>query len=117
MRMIWAALATVSGCGSPPPEPPRPLASAVFHYPEELWDASVEGTAVIRVYVRPDGNADSARIDQASGYDGFDQAALQGAASLRFEPARRESEAVGTWVRIPVRFRLQPAPHVRSDSL
>lgn len=116
MRMIWVALAAVSGCESPPPVPPQPLTPAVFRYPEELWDASVEGTTVIRVYVRPDGTADSARVDQGSGYAGFDQAALQGAESLRFAPARQETEPVGAWVRIPVRFRLQPARDVRSDS-
>ena len=107
MRFAVIAL-LAAGCEEVPIEPPRPLGPPSFLYPEELWDAGVEGETLLRVYVDESGAADSARVDRSSGFAPFDSAALLGAARLRFEPARQGEASVGTWVRVPVRFRLQP---------
>lgn len=115
MKRFCVALLTASACESPPVTPPRPLAPAVFLYPEELWDAGAEGTTLLRLYVRRDGNADSAQVSRSSGFPGLDEAALAGVASMRFEPARHRDRPVGAWVRLPVHFRLQPAPERRPD--
>ena len=97
-----------AGCEEVPIAPPRPLETPAVLYPEELWDAGVQGETLLRIYVGTTGNADSVRVERSSGYAAFDSAAVRGAASLRFAPARQGQAPVGAWVRLPVRFNLQP---------
>lgn len=96
-----------SGCGdAPPATPPRQLSASTFHYPEEMWDAGVEGETLLKLFVSDQGGVDSVRVEQASGHAPFDTSAVEGARELRFEPARRGDEAIGIWVLLPVQFRL-----------
>jgi TonB family protein len=115
MKRVCIALLTAGACQSTPIMPPQPAGPAIILYPEELWDAGAEGTTLLRLYVAPSGNADSAQVSRSSGFPALDEAALGGAASLRFKPARHRDGPVGTWVRLPVHFRLQPAPEQRPD--
>jgi periplasmic protein TonB len=88
------------------PVPPRQLSESPFHYPEELWDAGVEGETVLRLFVNPQGLVDTVQVEQGSGYEAFDTAAVAGARDLRFEPATRGDDSVSVWVLLPVRFDL-----------
>lgn len=98
---------TLVGCAERPPDtPPRQLTTSTFHYPEELWDAGVEGETVLELHVSERGTVDSARVQSSSGFAEFDSAAVQGAADLRFEPARRGSDSVAVKVLLPVQFQL-----------
>jgi protein TonB len=91
--------------------PPRQLGSSTFHYPEELWDAGVEGQTMLRLYVTVGGGVDSARVHRSSGHAAFDSAAVRGSRDLRFEPAQRGDQTVAAWVDLPVRFELNaPVP-------
>lgn len=109
--MPLLAVAVVAGCGQEPlPEsPPQQMPGSPFHYPEELWDAGVEGQTMLRLFVSPAGAVDTVRVERGSGYAAFDSSAVAGARELRFEPARRGPEAVGAWVLLPVQFDL-PRP-------
>lgn len=101
------ALVLAAGCAEPAPEvPPRQLAGSPFHYPEDLWDAGVEGETLLRLFVNPLGAVDSTRIERTSGHEAFDSAAVAGSRDLRFEPARQGDEPVGVWVLLPVQFEL-----------
>jgi TonB family protein len=93
----------------PPITPPRLVSSAAFLYPEELWDAGVEGQTTLRIFVTPAGTVDSVRVEVPAKHAAFDSAAVAGSRVLRFEPARRGEEPVGAWYRLPVRFDLTPA--------
>lgn len=106
--LLCAALAA---CGGPeePMTPPRQLTPSPFQYPEELWDAGVEGESTLRLFITASGGVDSARVERSSGYAAFDSAALAGSRALRFEPARRGTEPVGAWFILPVTFDLGPA--------
>lgn len=105
-----------AGCGEQLPEtPPRQIAGSPFHYPEDLWDAGVEGETVLRLFVTESGQVDSARVERSSGYASFDSAAVDGSRDLRFEPALRGEEAVGVWVLLPVQFDL-PSPDTAAPS-
>jgi TonB family protein len=115
----------LTGCsGEEVPEtPPRQLAGSPFHYPEELWDAGVEGETVLRLFVNPAGEVDTVQVEQGSGYEAFDSAASRGARELRFEPARRGEDPVSVWVLLPVQFDLpnaggasDPAPDTVPES-
>ena len=88
---------------------PRAPGTAPILYPEELWEAGVEGRTALRVYITAQGRVDSARVERSSGYEAFDAAALAGSRALRFEPARRGSEAVAAWAILPVEFDLGSA--------
>jgi protein TonB len=89
--------------------PPRQRAGSPFKYPEELWDAGVEGQTLLRVFVTAAGAVDSVRVEKSSGYTGFDSAAVQGAPQLHFEPARQGTDSIAAWVLLPVEFELPNA--------
>lgn len=113
-RSVRRGLASISlslllgaGCQEELPEtPPQQLTGSPFHYPEELWDAGVEGETLLRLFVNGEGQVDSTRVERTSGYPAFDSAAVDGARDLRFEPARRGEEVIGAWVLLPVQFEL-----------
>lgn len=104
--LLLVAGATAA-CEEPVPVvPPRQLPGSPFHYPEELWDAGVEGETVLRLWVNPEGVVDTVRVERTSDYPAFDSAAINGARDLQFEPARQADSTVGTWVLLPVQFDL-----------
>ena len=97
----------LAGCREAEPvTPPRQLPGSPFHYPEELWDAGVEGETVLRLWVNPQGEVDTVRIEKSSDYPAFDSSAVNGARDLSFEPARQGIDSVGAWVLLPVQFDL-----------
>jgi periplasmic protein TonB len=88
------------------PTPPQQISESPFHFPEELWDAGVEGETILRLFVTPQGTVDTVQVEQGSGYEAFDSAAVVGARELRFQPAMRGDDSVSVWVLLPVRFDL-----------
>jgi periplasmic protein TonB len=94
-------------CEEPVPvTPPKQMPGSPFHYPEDLWDAGVEGETVLRLWVNPGGTVDTVRVERTSEYPAFDSSAVNGARDLHFEPARQGEEPVGAWVLLPVQFDL-----------
>ena len=80
-RAIEAGVFVVAagGCEEAEPiTPPRQLPGSPFHYPEELWDAGVEGETVLRLWVNPEGAVDSVEVDRTSDYPAFASAAVNG---------------------------------------
>jgi protein TonB len=106
-----AAALLLGACerGPVPETPPRQVSESPFQYPEELWDAQVEGQTTLRLFISDHGSVDTVRIEKGSGYAAFDSAALAGSRSLRFQPATRGGEAVAAWFLLPVKFELNPA--------
>jgi periplasmic protein TonB len=98
----------VAACRSEPVVETEPVAltQPAFEYPEELWDAGVQGCTVLRLRVNAEGSVDSALVERSSGYPPFDSAALAGMDELRFDPARRDGTPVTKWVLLPVEFPL-----------
>jgi protein TonB len=88
---------------------PVALTPPAFQYPEELWDAGVEDTTVLRILIDEQGGVDSTRVEKPSGYPAFDSAALAGTAGLRFKPATRDGVPTRKWVLLPVVFDITPA--------
>ena len=76
-------------------------------YPASARRLGAEGTTLLRVYVAADGRVTDVQVDQSAGHPDLDQAAAEAVRRWSFEPARRGTEAVGTWVRLPVQFVLR----------
>ncbi|MQA89117.1 MAG: TonB family protein [Gemmatimonas sp.] len=108
---------SATACTEPEPEvPPVQLNESAFHYPEDLWDAGVEGETVLEIHVSAAGTVDSARVGETSGYEQFDSAAIAGANDLRFVPARRGSDSVAVRVLLPIQFHLPAEDSAASET-
>lgn len=76
-------------------------------YPGKARRAGWEGTTVLKVLVDPDGAPDRVAVDRTSGFEVLDAAAVKAVQRWKFHPARRGTDAVASWVRIPVAFKLK----------
>jgi len=76
-------------------------------YPEELKKDEIEGTVVVQVHVQKDGSVGKTLILKSSGYDEFDEAALDAVVNIRFEPVTRDDEPDAVWLAMPVFFKLK----------
>jgi len=59
------------------------------------------------VLVTIEGTAARVELDRSSGSASLDGAAMEAVRNWRFVPARRGSQNVEDWVRVPVVFRLE----------
>ncbi|MCG6987674.1 MAG: TonB family protein [Gemmatimonadetes bacterium] len=86
----------------------RPGVEALIrrHYPIDLQRAGIGGVVGLQLWVDSTGTVNVVDLAKGSGHGRLDKAALQVAPTLRFAPARRLGQAVGTWVRFDVRFRV-----------
>lgn len=95
---------------SAPLEPPRYdaayLANPPPPYPMSARRRGIEGTATVEARIGPEGEAREVRLAVSAGDTALDNAALEAVRHWRFVPARRGSQAVEAWVRIPLVFRL-----------
>lgn len=105
-----AAALSLAACEreAEPMTPPRQVSEAPFQYPEELWDAGVEGETTLRLFINEEGRVDTARVEKGSGHAAFDSAAIADSRKLRFDPARRGEQPVSGWFLLPVKFELAP---------
>lgn len=75
-----------------------------FRYPDRAWRERVGGETRLRIHITREGTVDSAYVVRSSGHAALDSAALAGARSLRYRPARRGEEPVAVWAVLPVRY-------------
>ncbi len=76
-------------------------------YPLAARRSGDEGTVMLRVLVTTEGTAARVELDRSSGSASLDGAALEAVRNWRFVPARRGTQNVEDWVRVPVVFRLE----------
>lgn len=76
-------------------------------YPPESRRVGEQGTVTLRVLVARDGRPKRVDMEKSSGSARLDAAALEAVKGWRFVPARRGTEAIESWVLVPVVFRLQ----------
>lgn len=75
-------------------------------YPPALREAGIGGTVTVWVYVNTSGQVERAVVEQSSGYDVLDAAALKVARRMVFEPALNRSEPIAVWAAQRIRFRV-----------
>ena len=79
-----------------------------FRYPVALYEQRIEGDVMLRVHVDTNGTvvAESLRVVESSDNALLDAAAMEGARTVLFRPARLDGRAVPLTVLFPVKFRV-----------
>jgi TonB family protein len=76
-------------------------------YPTVLRDSGVGGTVNVWFFIDEEGRVQSTRIDDGSGYEAIDRAALNVAGVMRFSPALNREQRVPVWVSLPITFQVR----------
>ncbi len=76
-------------------------------YPASARRLGIQGTARLKVQVLADGHVGEIVVETSAGHPDLDQAATEAVRQWHFEPARKGSEPVATWVLLPVQFQLK----------
>jgi protein TonB len=84
---------------------PRPIYAPDPEYSEEARKAKFQGTVVLWMVVAADGRAHDVRVMRSAGM-GLDERAIDAVKTWRFEPARKDGQAVAVQISVEVSFRL-----------
>ncbi|WP_145191094.1 energy transducer TonB [Pseudomonas sp. URMO17WK12:I11] len=111
------APAPVAAAVAPAPAKPAPVtppsANAAYlknpapEYPQMALRRGWEGTVLLRVEVLPSGKPGQIQIQQSSGRDALDAAALAAVKRWSFVPAKQGDVAQAGWVSVPIDFKLR----------
>lgn len=77
------------------------------HYPPMLRDAGIGGSTSVWFFIDEEGVVEKTRVNESSGFDALDQAALEVAGLMRFSPAYNRDEKVPVWVALAITFEVQ----------
>jgi TonB family protein len=77
------------------------------YYPPLLRDAGIGGTVNVWFFIDENGRVQRTQINETSGYDAFDEAALKVADLMEFSPAYNRDKKVPVWVALDVTFEVQ----------
>jgi TonB family protein len=84
------------------------VASALeSEYPPLLRNAGVEGTVNVWFHIGEDGRILATQVQESSGHEALDEAALRVAKQVRFSPALDQAEPVPVWVALPISFKVR----------
>lgn len=103
----------VEAAGAPGPTVTQPIYNADYldnpppAYPMISRRAGEQGRVVLRVLVSPTGIAEEVQVFTSSGFPRLDESARDAVRRWKFVPAKRGSEPVQAWVRIPIPFVLR----------
>jgi len=75
-------------------------------YPPMSKRLNEQGTVMVRVLIGADGNAQKAEIQESSGFERLDQAALSTVLSWRYVPGKRGGKPEAMWFAVPIAWRL-----------
>lgn len=98
--------ALLEGHGAMTEATPQVIRNPPPAYP---WMARIrgwEGTVVLEAHIEPNGRASQVRVATSSGHPVLDDVAYHAVSRWEFVPAKRGGRAVGSMVKVPVRFRL-----------
>ena len=73
-------------------------------YPRVSRKRGERGRVLVRVFINRDGSSEKVEIEQSSGFNRLDKAAMDSAKRCRFVPAKRNGKPVKTLATIPYTF-------------
>lgn len=85
--------------------PPELIAAVSPVYPHALRKARVEGTVTILFVLDETGQVEEPRVETASRTE-FERPALEAVRRWKFKPGQKEGQAVKTYMRLPLRFKM-----------
>jgi TonB family protein len=85
--------------------PPKPIYQPDPEYSEEARKAKYQGVVVLAMVIGPDGHPRDIRVQRSLGL-GLDEKAMEAVRTWRFEPAKKDGQAVAVAVNIEVSFNL-----------
>jgi protein TonB len=84
---------------------PEPVSQVPPAYPAELRKAKIEGVVTLVFILGEDGRVSDPRVENSSRTE-FEKPALEAIRKWRFRPGMKDGQAVRSYVRIPMRFRV-----------
>lgn len=89
-------------------DPPRKINEAPLVYPVFAKEAGIEGLVELEIEVLIDGSTGAIEVKKSvlPGPGGLDEAAINYARQLEFEPAKANGKPIAIWVTFPVTFSL-----------
>ena len=90
-------------------QPPVLLEQVAPVYPDQAQAEGLEGDVHLYLLVSDSGNVKHTKISKSSGYKLLDDAAIDYAKKLKFEPARKNGEPINIWLTWDVSYKLTPA--------
>lgn len=85
---------------------PEPVSQVAPNYPADLRKAKIEGVVTLVFLLSEEGQVEDARVENSSRPE-FEKPALEAIRKWRFRPGMKEGKPVRTYIRIPMRFRVQ----------
>ncbi|MDR3581442.1 MAG: TonB family protein [Oryzomonas sp.] len=76
-------------------------------YPITAKRLKLQGTAIVRVLVSPEGQPKNVELEKTSGVRLLDDAAVEAVKHWSFVPARRGNNRIAASVNVPIRFHLE----------
>jgi protein TonB len=76
-------------------------------YPSVAFQMRIEGTAMLKALVLPDGSCSEVVLVKTSGNSMLDDSALKTVAQWKFTPAKSQGKEVSQWVSIPIIFSIK----------
>lgn len=73
-------------------------------YPPLLKESGIGGVVNVWLYIDEDGQVADRQVNESSGYDALDDAALEVADVMEFVPAQNRDKTTAVWVSIPITF-------------
>lgn len=86
---------------------PKYKANPLPHYPEVAKRRGYEGKILLRVKVLESGKAGEIEIEESSGFEVLDLAALRSVKGWTFVPGTINGKRMEQWIRVPIRFVLK----------
>lgn len=84
---------------------PEPVTQVAPAYPQELRKAKVEGVVTLVFVLDEKGRVEEPRVENATRPE-FEKPALDAIRKWRFSPGMKDGQAVRTYIRLPMRFRM-----------
>jgi protein TonB len=84
---------------------PEPVSQVAPAYPAELRKAKVEGLVTLIFVLDESGRVEDPRVENSSRPE-FEKPALEAIRKWRFSPGMKDGQAVRTYIRVPMRFRV-----------
>lgn len=84
---------------------PEPVSQVAPAYPAELRKAKVEGVVTLVFVLDETGRVEEPRVENSSRPE-FEKPALDAIRKWRFSPGMKDGQAVRTYIRVPMRFRV-----------